>query len=206
MSPDGSRLAVVTNDPKGDYISIYDLAGGTAMRRLTFGGNNRFPIWSRDSQRVTFQSDRDGDQAIFWQLADGTGPAERLTKPDKGTAHVPESWSLKDETLLFAAVKQPPVPYSLWTFSRASRKEEPFGEVQTSTVIGAVFSPDGRWVADLEWRSGAGHGLRPAVSSDRGQVSVGREERRPAPPSSLVGGTGGSSSTTRVRAGSRWFP
>ena len=73
VSPDGSRLAVVTNDPKGDYISIYDLAGGTGLRRLTFGGNNRFPIWSRDSQRVTFQSDRDGDQAIFWQLADGTG-------------------------------------------------------------------------------------------------------------------------------------
>ena len=131
---------------KEDFISIYDLAGGTAMRRLTFGGNNRFPIWSRDSQRVTFQSDREGDQAIFWQLADGTGEAERLTKPDKGTAHVPESWSPKDETLLFAAVK-PSVPGSLWTFSRASRKEDPFGGVQTSTVIGAVFSPDGRWVA-----------------------------------------------------------
>ena len=72
--------------------------------------------------------------------------AERLTKPDKGTAHVPESWSPKDETLLFAAVK-PSVSDSLWTFSRASRKEEPFGGVQTSTVMGAVFSPDGRWVA-----------------------------------------------------------
>ena len=52
------------------------------MRRLTFGGNSRFPIWSRDSQRVTFQSDRDGDLAIFWQRADGTGSAERLTKPE----------------------------------------------------------------------------------------------------------------------------
>ena len=146
VSPDGSRLAVVSNDPKGDFISIYALAGGTAMRRLTDGGNNRFPIWSRDSQRVTFQSDREGDQAIWWQLADGTGPADRLTKPDKGTAHVPESWSPKDETLLFAAVK-PSAPRSLWTFSRASRKEEPFGGVQSSSVIGAVFSPDGRWVA-----------------------------------------------------------
>ena len=89
MSPDGRRLAVTTEDPKEAYISIYDLEGGTAIRRLTFGGNNRFPIWSRDSQRVTFQSDRDGDPAIFWQLADGTGRAERLTKPEKDTAHVP---------------------------------------------------------------------------------------------------------------------
>jgi hypothetical protein len=33
----------------------------------------------------------------------------------------------EDETLLFAALK-PSVPSSLWTFSRASRKEEAFGE------------------------------------------------------------------------------
>ena len=147
VSPNGRRVALVTDDPKEAYISIYDLDGGTAMRRLTFGGNNRFPIWSRDSQRVTFQSDRDGDQAIFWQLADGTGEVERLTKPDKGTGHVPESWSPNDETLLFGALKQLSVPFSLWTFSRASRKEEPFGGVQSWAVTGAVFSPDGRWVA-----------------------------------------------------------
>src|SRR4029453_657458 len=92
----------------------------------------------------------------LWQLADGTGTAERLTKPDKDTAHVPESWSPKDETLLFAAVKQPPVTHSLWTFSRANRKEEPFGGVQTSTVTGAVFSPDGRWVAYSSGEAGRG--------------------------------------------------
>ena len=29
------------------------------MQRLTFGGNNRFPIWASDSKRVVFQSDRE---------------------------------------------------------------------------------------------------------------------------------------------------
>ncbi len=166
VSPDGRRIAVVTTDPKGAYISIYDLTGGPGIGRLTFEGNNRFPTWSRDSQRVAFQSDRDGDRAIFWQLADGTGKAERLTKPDKGTEHVPESWSPKEETLLFAAVK-PSAPRALWTFSRASRKEEPFGDIQTSTVIGRrVLS---RWTLGsvLEWRNGADHGVRPVVSSHR---------------------------------------
>jgi Tol biopolymer transport system component len=55
------------------------------MRQLTFGGRNRFPIWSADGQHVAFQSDREGDLGIFWQRADGTGAAERLTKPDQGT-------------------------------------------------------------------------------------------------------------------------
>jgi Tol biopolymer transport system component len=52
------------------------------MRRLTYGGNNRHPVWSSDSTRVTFQSDREGDLGIFWQLADGTGGVERLTKAE----------------------------------------------------------------------------------------------------------------------------
>ncbi len=51
---------------------IYDLSGASAPRRLTFGGKNRFPIWSADGERVAFQSDREGDLGIFWQRADGT--------------------------------------------------------------------------------------------------------------------------------------
>lgn len=34
-----------------------------------------------------FQSDRDGDLAIYWPQADGSGTAERLTRPEAGTAH-----------------------------------------------------------------------------------------------------------------------
>ena len=115
------------------------------MRRLTFGGNNRLPIWSADGQRIAFQSDRDGDRAIFWQAADVSGAAERLTKPDAGTSHVPESWSPGGERFLFSVTKGTDV--SLWTFSLRDRKATPFGDVHSSTPTGAVFSPDGRWVA-----------------------------------------------------------
>ena len=85
-------------------VSTYELSGASAVQRLTFGGNNRFPIWSADGQRVTFQSDREGDPAIFWQPAIG-GTAERLTKPDPGTSHMPESWSPDGNVLLFSATK-----------------------------------------------------------------------------------------------------
>lgn len=72
---------------------IYDLSGATAMRRLTLGSRNRVPVWSADGEHVAFQSERESDLAIWWQRADGTTPAEGLTKPDKDTANVPESWS-----------------------------------------------------------------------------------------------------------------
>jgi serine/threonine-protein kinase len=143
-SPDGRRIAFGTSDGKETDISIYDLAGTTAPRRLTFGGNNRYPTWSSDSRRITYQSDREGDLGIFWQLADGSG-VERLTKADEGTSHEPESWSSDGDTLLFSLVKGTDV--SLWMYSRQSRKASPFGGVRSSRPIGAMFSPDGRWVA-----------------------------------------------------------
>ena len=63
------------------------------------------PSGPPDGERVAFQSDREGDLGLFWQRADGTTAAERLTKPDKDTAHVPESWSPDGKTLLFSVAK-----------------------------------------------------------------------------------------------------
>jgi serine/threonine-protein kinase len=145
LSPDRKRVAFGSDDGKEAMIWIYELSRGQAMRRLTFGGKNRHPIWSADGQRVAFQSDREGDQAIFSQRADGTGPAERLTKPDPGTAHVPQSWSPDGNQFLFSTTKGQST--SLRIFSLNSRTEKAFGSVQSSTTIGAVFSPDGRWIA-----------------------------------------------------------
>jgi eukaryotic-like serine/threonine-protein kinase len=145
VSPDGRRLTFGTDDGKEAIVWIYDLSGTSSMRRLTFGGKNRFPVWTSDGQRVAFQSDREGDVAIFWQPADGTGTAERLTKPEQATSHVPESWSPKGEYLLFAATKGSNV--SLWTFSLQDKKTIPFDSVQSALPTNAVFSPDGHWVA-----------------------------------------------------------
>ena len=144
VSPDGKRLAVASDDDKEATIWIYDLSGTRAMQPLTSGGNNRFPIWTSDSKRVVFQSDRDGDLAIFWQPADG-GIAERLTRPAPGESHAPESWSPKGDRFLFTVTKGSDV--SLWIFSLQDRKATPFGGVHSSNPTNAAFSPDGNWVA-----------------------------------------------------------
>ena len=60
VSPDGTRLVFGTSDGKQAVVSTYELSGASAVRRLTFEGNNRFPIWSADGRRVAFQSDRAG--------------------------------------------------------------------------------------------------------------------------------------------------
>ena len=88
VSPDGTRVAVSTDDDKSD-IWIIDLAGGSAPRQLTLGGNSRIPVWSADGARVAFRSNREGDDSIYWQKADGTGTAERLTKDETGARPFP---------------------------------------------------------------------------------------------------------------------
>ena len=62
VSADGKKVAFETTDRKEAFISIYELSGDSSPRRLTFGGNNRFPVWSADGRRMTFQSDREGDR------------------------------------------------------------------------------------------------------------------------------------------------
>jgi Tol biopolymer transport system component len=145
VSWDGGRIAFETTVGKESAISIYALSGASSPDRLTFGGNNRYPIWSPDGRRLAFQSDRDGAPAVFWQPTAG-GNAERLTNPDPGASHTPESWSPDGEWMLFSENKDS--THTLWMLSLRDRKATPFDDVRESSLPpNAAFSPDGRWVA-----------------------------------------------------------
>jgi eukaryotic-like serine/threonine-protein kinase len=143
ISPDGSRVAFDMED--GQQVLIHNLAGNTARRQLTVEGKNRFPIWSPDGQLVAFQSDREGDLAIFWQRADGTAAAERLTRPERGTAHAPRSWSRDGKQLLFAAIKES--ESTLWILNLPDKRAMRFDDIKSQAPLWATFSPDGRSVA-----------------------------------------------------------
>ena len=145
MSPDGAQVAFESIDDNAASIHIYDLSGRSAVRRLTFGGNNRLPIWSSDGTHIAFQTDREGDPAIFWQRADGTAAAERLTKPEPGETHEPESWSPAGDFMLFSVRRGADV--SLWILSLKTRRTMAYGDVRSSMPLTATFSPDGKWVA-----------------------------------------------------------
>jgi len=149
VSPDGKQIAVNIEDGQEAYISIYDVSGAGSLRRLTFDGHSRHPVWSGNSQFVAFQSDREGDLGVFMQRADGSSPAVRLTKPEPGATHVPDSWSSDGRTLLFESKKDATSPWLLWSLSLANKQAMRFGNVQSTPVdpINATFSPDGRWVA-----------------------------------------------------------
>jgi hypothetical protein len=144
-SRDGARLAIGTDDGREAVVWIYDMKGNSAMRRLTFGGQNRYPIWSPDGRRVVFQSDSGGDRGLFAQNADGTGSVERLTTAEEGAEHIPDSWSPDGRYLLFSVRKDS--RFVLFALSLRDSKTMPVGGIDSARPIGAVFSPDGRWIA-----------------------------------------------------------
>jgi Tol biopolymer transport system component len=153
LSPDGAWLAVERQAGATTDIWIYETSGATEMRRLTDGGNNRYPVWSRDGASIAFQSDRNGNAGIFLQRVDGTGSAEPLTTPDSMRAHVPEDWSPKEDLLAFSVVPSPPQQITdrsqteLWLWRQTDRTSARFGTVVSAVPFDAVFSPDGRWLA-----------------------------------------------------------
>ena len=86
---------------------------------------------------------------IFWQRADGTDTAVRLTEPETDVRHVPQSFSPDGSVLLFDAVTGTGTT-TLLALSLSEAEVEPFGDVETTIrrlSTGAVFSPDGDWVA-----------------------------------------------------------
>jgi serine/threonine-protein kinase len=148
ISPDGKRLAVGTEDAGERAIWVYDLAGTSSIRKLTLSGKDGTPLWSADGQRVIFQSARDGDAAVFWQRADGTGTAERLTTPERGVAHVPEAASPDGRYMLIGRLENG--SHSLLLYSFADRKIASFGTMSSIYPLAAAFSPDGRWITYMK--------------------------------------------------------
>ena len=145
FSPNGRKLAFEIDEGKNANIWVYDLDGRTQPRQLTFGGNNRFPIWTSDSSKITFQSDRNGGRSIFWQQEDGKGPAESLINAAQNEALLPESWSSARNALLFTS-RTGDGDFYLRIFTVRDQQNRPFADVRSSTVPHGGFSHDGRWV------------------------------------------------------------
>ena len=198
VSPDGKRITFTTDDGRDAIVWVYDLDGATAMRRLTFGGRNRFPLWSADGRRIAFQSDRDGDLAVFWQPADGAAGAERLTTPAPGTSHVPDSFSPIGDVFSFD-VLEGASGASLWTASTSDKKATRVAGVQSTALTNAAFSPDGKWLAWTTSEAGGSGifvqpfpstGARYQITADRGIYPLWSRDGRElffTPPGELQG-------------------
>jgi eukaryotic-like serine/threonine-protein kinase len=173
LSPDGRRLAL-TIEAANDQIWVYDLERST-LTPQTLRWNNGGAIWTPNGRRLTFASDRGRPSNLFWQPADGSGPAERLTT--SANWEDAQAWSPDGKTLIFLDSGT----HEIWTLQvDGDRKPRPFLHVPFLEDQ-ARLSPNGRWLAYVSGESGRaevyvvpfpGSGGRWPISTDGGSQPV----------------------------------
>jgi serine/threonine-protein kinase len=143
LSPDGTRLALVSTDQEYD-IWILDLRRTTLTRLTNDPGQDNFPLWTPNGRRIIFSSNRGGQPNLWWQEADGTGAAEQLTTSTGAqflNGITPEG---------AAAVYNQPTPTMgrdlLQVALDGTHRVTPLLETKFDERNGTV-SPDGRWLA-----------------------------------------------------------
>jgi dipeptidyl aminopeptidase/acylaminoacyl peptidase len=153
FSPDGRKLAMDIHEGRQLDVWVYAWERDT-LSRLTFdSATDQWPVWSPDGRRIAFASDR-GDEAtqnLYWQNADGTGDAERLT--ESGHTQWPTSWHPSGRFLAYTE-QHPQTTNDLMVLplegdgSSSLRPGKPVAFLNSRAVEGhAEFSPDGHWLA-----------------------------------------------------------
>ncbi|HET9387367.1 MAG TPA: protein kinase, partial [Gemmatimonadales bacterium] len=174
LSPDGSRVAVTVGGEDNDDVWLYEFARGS-MSRVTSGGNNAFPLWSRDGRRIAHVSDRSGPDNMYVKSLDSTQD-ERLLVSAETT--YPFAWT-RENALVF--VRADPINQQD-IFVLRTTEAAPTPILNTRFGEGApTVSPDGRWLAFVSNESGRNEiyvmpflrpGERSTISTDGGNEVV----------------------------------
>ena len=99
ISPDGTTIAFAY---KGDLYSV-SVNGGEARQLTTHAAFDSHPVWSPDSKKIAFQSNREGSLDIFVIDAKGGAPTRLTTNSGSET---PISFADNDH-VLYSACLQP---------------------------------------------------------------------------------------------------
>jgi serine/threonine protein kinase/Tol biopolymer transport system component len=152
FSSDGKRLALEIFDGKRRDIWVYGWERDS-LTRLTFGGgNNGYPVWTPNGQRIVYSSqDKGGTYNLWWIRADGAGDAQRLA--ESNYFQIGRSWRPDGKVLAFRQFN-PGTGWDIMTLPVEGDEKsgwkpgEPKPFVNSTFTEGEpAFSPDGRWLA-----------------------------------------------------------
>jgi eukaryotic-like serine/threonine-protein kinase len=152
-SPDGRRIALSLYTNSRTDIWIYTIASATLERLTTEGMDNQRPEWSPDGRYVLYRSNRGNRQAIWQQLADGSGTPEQISPSLNVPAH--EGAISPDGRTLMFRVDNPGRARDIYTLSIGDTTAKPHPWLATQfDELNARFSPDGAWVVYVSNESG----------------------------------------------------
>lgn len=171
LSPDGSRLAVGIfddSDAPGN-VGIYDLVRKGWTRLTSDPAEDGRPLWAPDGRHVVFRSKRDGTFHLYWQAADGTGVAERLTTEPNADR---TAWSFSPDGKALVYSELSDQSYDLQVLLLEGRRTQTLGRTRFFKGSPAI-SRDGRWIAYRADETGRDEiYVRPFPDWDKERVQV----------------------------------
>jgi len=153
VSPDGTRAVFVRNSSQTESrLWLADLQRGQTSPLSAGRGLNASPVWSPDSTRVVFSSNRDGPEDLFVKdVAEAT--PERPFYRSSVLFKYPTAWSPDGQSIVFYQVD--PVTLENLYVLPTSGENTPKGYVSgPGSDISASVSADGKWMAYLSDDSG----------------------------------------------------
>jgi serine/threonine-protein kinase len=142
VSPNGLHVTVRILERGNSDIWVYDLKTGTPSRITSDPGADRRPMWTPDSERVVFSSDREESFGLFWRNRNGSDQIERLTTSNN--AQSAQTWSADGRTLVYMENDD------LWLLEDVDGKRTSRPLLPSTPFIDEkwpVISPNGRWIA-----------------------------------------------------------
>jgi Tol biopolymer transport system component len=179
ISPNGRRVAIHLGRAESREVWVFEVDRPRALRQLTFEGGG-FPVWSPDSRRVAFSSQREGGGTLAVVAADGSEEPHRLL--DGTRIRIPVSWA---RGLLAYYEIGEGNQRDIWVVNAAGGEAPVAFAVTAANEFSPVFSPDGRWLAYVSNETGRNEVyVRPypppgpvtAVSIDGGTEPVWRRD------------------------------
>jgi hypothetical protein len=171
LSPDGRQLAVGSGSSTGGLnIWIKRLDRGP-FTRLSFGGQDRRPVWSPDGRLVAFVRDTGSTGIVVARPADGSGPDRRLVRIDRQIQEV--DWS-RDGRWIIVRTDNSTSGAGDIVGIRTEGDSTPVPLVASSfTELNPALSPDGRWLAYASNESGTSEVyVRPFPNTGDGRWQV----------------------------------
>jgi eukaryotic-like serine/threonine-protein kinase len=158
FAPDRPRLALQITEGTDD-IWIYEWSRDVLTRVTGNAGDNTHPVWTPDGRRLVFASTRESKAPnLYWQRADETGGAVRLTS--SGNAQRPGSWDPTGRYLVFEELDAQS-KLNVMMLSIDGDEASGWKAGNATAILNSIHnesqpavSPDGRWLAYVSDESG----------------------------------------------------
>jgi Tol biopolymer transport system component len=148
-SPDGTRVAVLRNDPDTGNRDLwtFDVATGRGTPITNDTAQDDMPVWSPDGKHLAYFSLRGADASLYRKASDGTGQEELVFRYTDGTFMGLTDWSRDGKYLTFFTGVLAVLPVGAEA-KPSERKEIEWLREEYDVVLGR-FSPDSRFLAYL---------------------------------------------------------